>query len=285
MWRECAVPGGAALIQINVYRWPGRHDCSAAWAAEATRVHDTLLALASWCGGAGPTLPGLLLAGLAGGAMHCGPMCGGFVLGQVSDRLARLPAARMCESARLTSALLLPYHVGRLATYALLGALAATLGAAVGRQPWFGALSGLLLLAGALLFLAHAAARLWPGHIQVPERTPPGWARTLARVTRRIDRRRPGGGLLLGMALGLLPCGVLYAALVVAGASGGAGRGAAAMLAFGLGTVPSLVAIGIVGHVAGRAWRGRLARFAPAIMLANAALLLLLAWQRLNTMS
>ncbi len=254
-------------------------------AAEATRVHETLLAFAAWCGGAGPTLPGLLLAGLAGGAMHCGPMCGGFVLGQVSDRLARLPAARMCESARLSSALLLPYHIGRLPTYALLGALAAALGAAAGRQQWFGALSGLLLLAGALLFLTHAAARLWPGRIPVLERAPAGWARALARVTRRIDRTRLGGGLLLGMALGFLPCGVLYAALAVAASSGSAGRGAAAMLAFGLGTVPSLVAIGIAGHMAGRAWRGRLARLAPAIMLANAALLLLLAWQRLNTMS
>jgi sulfite exporter TauE/SafE len=57
------------------------------------------------------------------------------------------------------------------------------------------------------------------------------------------------------------------------------------MLAFGLGTAPSLVAVGIAGHLAGRAWRGRLARMAPAIMLANAALLFLLAWQRLNTMS
>jgi hypothetical protein len=67
------------------------------------------------------------------------------------------------------------------------------------------------------------------------------------------------------------------------------------MLAFGLGTVPSLVAVGLAGHLAGRAWRGRrpgraatlLAAnlLAPAVMLANAALLLLLAWQRLNTMS
>jgi len=54
-------------------------------------MQASLTGFAAWCGGAGPTLPGLLLAGLAGGAMHCGPMCGGFVLGQVSDRLARLP--------------------------------------------------------------------------------------------------------------------------------------------------------------------------------------------------
>jgi hypothetical protein len=49
--------------------------------------------------------------------------------------------------------------------------------------------------------------------------------------------------------------------------------------------VPSLVAVGLAGHLAGRAWRGRLLRIAPAVMLANAALLFLLAWQRLHTMS
>ncbi len=251
-------------------------------------MHGSLSAFAAWCGNAGPTLPGLLLAGLAGGAMHCGPMCGGFVLAQVADRLARLPAARLCESARVSSALLLPYHLGRLTSYALLGALAATLGAAAGRQPWFGALSGALLLAGALLFVAHAATRLWPAlHAMAPalERAPGGWARALAGVTRRIDRTRWSGGLLLGLALGFLPCGVLYAALAVAAASADPARGAAAMLAFGLGTVPSLVAVGLVGHVAGRAWRGRLLGLAPAVMLANAVLLLVLAWQRLNTMS
>jgi sulfite exporter TauE/SafE len=251
-------------------------------------VQATIGDVMTWCGSAGATLPGLLLAGLTGGAMHCGPMCGGFVLGQVSDRMARLPAAGMCESARISSALLLPYHVGRLTTYALLGALAASLGAAAGGQAWFSGFSGALLLSGALLFGLQAAARLSPGlRSAIPgwERAPAGWTRALAGATRKIDRTSWSGGLLLGLALGFLPCGLLYAALAIAAASGSAGRGATAMVLFGLGTVPSLVAVGLAGHIAGRRWRRRLVQLAPALLFANAALLLLLAWQRFNTMS
>lgn len=251
-------------------------------------VHGWLGQVAAWCGAGGPTLPGLLLAGAAGGVMHCGPMCGGFVLGQVADRLAALPAARICERTRLSSALLLPYHAGRLTTYAGLGALAASLGAAAGRQPWFGALSAALLLTGALLFLLHAAGRLWPSlrrGLPALERAPRGWAKLFGAATRRIDRTRWSGGLLLGLALGFLPCGLIYAALAIAAAAGDAAHGALAMLAFGLGTVPTLVSVGLAGHLAGRRWYRLPQRLAPAIMLGNAALLLLLAWERLNTMS
>ena len=115
--------------------------------------------LTALCGGApwaGGLLLGLFVAGAAGSTMHCVPMCGGFVLGQAADGMARLPAARLCEWQRIRSGALLPYHLGRLTTYAGLGALGGT---AAGRLPWFGFASAALLLFGAALFLAHVAAR------------------------------------------------------------------------------------------------------------------------------
>jgi hypothetical protein len=251
--------------------------------------------LAAWCGvgpasaGAG-MLPGLgvllgiAAAGAAGSVMHCAAMCGPFVLGQVSDRLARVPAARLCEGARLGSALLLPYHAGRLTTYAALGALAAQVGAVAGAMPgvlrWVPAT---LLLAGALMFLVHAAGRLSPRLrrvLPVPDRAPAAWVRGIGRMAGWIDRTRPGGGYLLGVALGFLPCGFLYAALAVAAASTSAAGGALAMLSFGLGTVPALVVVGIAGRQAGRAWNGAVATAAPVLMAANAVLLGFMAWER-----
>jgi hypothetical protein len=51
--------------------------------------------------------------------------------------------------------------------------------------------------------------------------------------------------LLLGMLWGWLPCGLVYSVLLTALASGDALNGAAIMLAFGLGTLPNLLAIGL----------------------------------------
>lgn len=245
--------------------------------------------LAAWCGSmptAGGIVAGLLLAGLAGSPMHCVPMCGGFVLGQVADRMARLPAAQLCEWRRIGAGMVLPYHLGRLTTYAGLGLLAGAGGGALTRLPWFGRLSGALLLLGAVLFLMHALRRLAPrfGHLlPALDHAPPGWNRLLGHVTRRIDRGAAGGSYLLGVVLGFLPCGFLYAALATAAGSGSGWSGAAGMLAFGLGTVPALMVVGVAGQAAGQRWRAGVARFSPAVMLLNAALLLTLALRGLTS--
>jgi sulfite exporter TauE/SafE len=223
--------------------------------------------LTSLCGtffAPGGLLLGLFVAGAAGSTLHCVPMCGGFVLGQVADGMARLPASRLCEWQRIGRGALLPYHLGRLTTYGGLGALG---GVAIGRLPWFGLASAALLMCGAVLFAAHVL-RVAPGL----ERAPAGWTRAIARLARRV-----GGGYPLGLVLGLLPCGFLYAALAATAASGNALLGAAGMLAFGLGTVPALVAVGIAGQAAGRRWQRGVAAAAPAVMLLNATLLAMLA--------
>ena len=223
-----------------------------------------LSALCAHAVGAGGLLLGLFLAGAAGSTMHCVPMCGGFVLGQVADSMARLPMARLCEWHRARQGALLPYHLGRLTTYAVLGAMAAT---AAGRLPRTGLVSATLLLVGAALFLAHLT-RILRGF----DRAPNAWTRALTRVTRRMR-----GGYPLGLALGFLPCGFLYAALTASAASSNPLLGALGMGAFGLGTAPALVALGIAGQAAGRRWQKGIARAAPAVVVLNAALLMALA--------
>jgi sulfite exporter TauE/SafE len=227
---------------------------------------------------------GLLIAGIAGSAAHCVPMCGGFVLAQVVDRMARVPAARLCEWRRLSTGVLPPYHLGRLTTYGGLGALAGLGGSALERVPWFGFASGTLLTAAAFLFLMQALRRLLPWQLSLSlDRAPAWWHHALNSITRTLDTKRACDGYLMGAALGFLPCGFLYAALAAAAASADPLHGAVAMLAFGLGTVPALIAVGIAGQAAAHRWQRGVSLASPAVMLVNAALLLLLAFRNLVT--
>jgi uncharacterized protein len=234
------------------------------------RMGDPISFLAAQCGvlwqpgpRAAASVAGLFLLGLAGSAAHCGAMCGPLVVGQVADRLARIPASGMCEAHRLRSGLLLPYHAGRLTTYAALGAAAGAAGLAF--VAWMAPLRGVLLLLAAALLLRAAWSRFRAGHAGA---WPGRWARG-------FDRTRPVGAYLFGLIMGLLPCGLLYAALVAACALATPVAGAAGMLAFGLGTVPVLAAIGMAGHL--QATRLAVARAAPWVMVGNALLLVVMA--------
>ena len=220
-------------------------------------MHDLLTQFAAWCGSPGAVEGGIagamLLAGLTASPLHCAPMCGGFVLGQVSDRMARLPSAHLSECQRLRSAALTPYHLGRLTTYTGLGLAAGAGGFALQR---FGGNAGVFLLIGATLLILQAARRLKPG-----------FALPLTRTLR---------GYPLGLALGFLPCGILYAALAAAAATGSLFYGAIAMLCFGLGTVPSLIAVGLLGAAGGHRFRLAMSALTPAVLLFNAGVLAIL---------
>lgn len=163
----------------------------------------------------------LLAATLAGfvGSPHCIGMCGGFALG----------CAR--SGGRAT------WHLGRLTTYAALGALAGVTGAILPGPAWVPALVSTVLL----VWFAGALAGLLPEpHLRLPG---------LVRIAGWAGRGKgPGAGYLLGVATGLLPCGLVYAALAVPVASGSALVGALSMVAFGAGTIPALVTLTLGAH-------------------------------------
>jgi sulfite exporter TauE/SafE len=232
---------------------------------------------------AGAGVPvGLLLAGLAGSAVHCVPMCGPFVIGQVGDRMACIPVCALRERHRTGAGLLWPYHLGRIATYAGLGVLAGGMGAALGRLAWFDWLATALLALAAILFLGQALQRM-PVRFAMSSSWPSGWPRPADFLTRHL-RRRPGRGFTLGLALGFLPCGFLYSALTAAAATSDPLLAGMAMLAFGIGTVPALVLVGVAGEAVSRNWLRRMVWASPAILVVNAALLAAMAWQRLSQM-
>ena len=225
--------------------------------------------------GHGGPMASLFLAGVAGGFGHCAGMCGPFVLAQGLARLEKVPASAMSEFTRLAGAALVPYHAGRAITYAALGGLGAGLAGGATLLTGARTISPVLLGAAALGFIALGLGRLgW--------RTAGGGvvSRGLSRLARPLFADPAGWrGLALGLVLGFLPCGLLYAALATAAATADPLAGVLAMLAFAAGTVPALVLVGFAARIAGGKRPALASRVAPVLMMANGALLAVLAWK------
>jgi uncharacterized protein len=202
------------------------------------------------------SLLGFLTLGLLGGFGHCAGMCSPFVL-FVARRYAPPAGGR-----RAALAAQLWYTVGRVVTYALLGAAAGTLG-------------GVVELAGALLGLQRAAAVVAGGvlvlwALAALSDLAPGFAaggRLFGRVAAALRGRVPGHPLATGLLLGLLPCGLLYSAVIAAVARGGPLRGAAALALFGLGTAPALLGVAVADELLARR-RASLNRLSQLFLLA-----------------
>lgn len=217
---------------------------------------------------------GMLLLGLVGGAVHCSGMCGPFVLFQVGNRLANLPVAQGPMLRRLSGMALLPYHAGRATTYSVLGGAAAGLTGGLQRISLSGYLPAAALSLAALAMAYVAYRQIQPA---APARTgglAAGWTNFLSPMFRQTTGL---SGYLLGIALGFLPCGLLYSALLLAGAAGSWQAGATGMLLFSIGTMPALLVVGMFGAAAGQRWRGAMRKLLLPVFGLNVLLLLLLA--------
>jgi sulfite exporter TauE/SafE len=182
-----------------------------------------------------------LSLGLVSG-VHCLQMCGPIALAVGGGRSMAL------------------YNAGRTVTYTFLGLLAGSAGKA------------LMLLGGIATVIAGAAmilAGLWmtgvlPSNDLITIRPGGRFSRVTGGLL-RAGRNR----FLLGLALGFLPCGLVYAALLKSMHAAGAVAGAVTMFGFGVGTSAALFAVGYGAAFCGR-WMQRLAPF--AVMVTGAVL-------------
>lgn len=222
----------------------------------ASCLHD-LTALGP--GGVWAVMSALFLAGLAGGATHCATMCGPFVLAQAGVVSGHDGGVL----GRLSGALLLPYHLGRMLGYGVLGAVAGGLAGLVSVGTGYRFLLAGLLGLAALLMFAQASTRL---AAVLPRLRPPSFTGRAQRWLGALLSAPAGWrGVALGLMLSALPCGLLYGALAAAAATGSALGGALAMAAFVAGTVPALVGVAVLGGFFAR-------RAGPRLRLAGAAL-------------
>lgn len=197
----------------------------------------------------------VLLAGLAG-SVHCAGMCGGIVSAFSSVPQARkpFPVAVVSSSgmpAVADSAVrVLAYNSGRIGSYAVAGALAGGIAGSAGKlagmaQVQAAAYWGANLMLVALgLYLMGA----WSGIARLEQLGGHLWKRIQPLTKRVMPLDSPAKLFALGGLWGWLPCGMVYSMLVTAMLAGSAADGAAVMLAFGLGTLPMMMSLGLLGQ-------------------------------------
>ena len=169
-----------------------------------------------------------LFMGIAGGP-HCVAMCGAACAG-----ISRGGTGRQSTSALLT------FQAGRLLGYSLFGAIAA---GSVQGLAWLGTNTAVLRPVWTMF---HVAALLL-GAVLLWRARQPAWIDGLAQSVWRkakpvLAALGPRAPFLLGVGWALMPCGLLYSALLVASLTANALEGAAVMALFCLGTSVSLVA-------------------------------------------
>lgn len=208
------------------------------------------------------------ITGVVSSFGHCLGMCGGLVAIYSARQPALATTGGRQPSLLTRIQLLLPLHAGRIATYTALGALIGFAGSLLeqvgGMAGWQGAFS---IVVGILMVLLALSLMGVLPPVEVALAALTGGASPLKRMRGRFGQQSLVATVSLGMLWGLLPCGLVFAMLVVAAGTQTLWGGALTMLAFGLGTIPTLLGFGLATNLLSPRLRGRLQAFAGVLIL------------------
>ena len=215
-------------------------------------------------------LPLVFLGGLLGSS-HCIGMCGGFAMA----------VGYGSQSAAENAKRQVLWSVGRIFTYSFGGAVCGYMGARLQGRFSFASLQGVLAVAAGVLLLIQGI--LSTGLIK--RRFKPGkgcsiskwsWLLPIGRMLKpnadAANRTHAIETFIAGVMTGFLPCGLVYAYLALATASGSVVWGAVTMSVFGLGTVPVMIATGVGVSLMSLTARARLFKVAAWCVLLTGVL-------------
>ena len=195
------------------------------------------------------------------GSVHCIGMCGPLAFS--------LPAVKESPQSKFVSSLL--YNLGRIFTYALLGAVLGTIGTAFsffGFQQWLSILLGVIILLFILL-----PKRL--KSVATNNRVAGMFEKVRIALGSLFFRKNYRSVFFIGLLNGLLPCGLVYMAMAGAIATGSVAKSGLFMAAFGLGTLPVMWSISFFGSYINMNVRSRIRKAYPYMMLIMACLLII----------
>ena len=181
------------------------------------------------------------IVGVLGG-VHCLGMCGG-VVGGLTFSLD----VRAQTNWRKMMTFQLMYNLGRLASYAIIGAIFGLLGMGLGSVAALLPVQQLLQVFAGLFMIALGLylAGWWFGVAKIEKLGQKLWQRLAPYAEKMTPVRYYHQAWLYGLVWGWLPCGLVYSMLIMAMTAGTAMSGSFVMLAFGLGTLPNLMLMGV----------------------------------------
>ncbi len=214
-------------------------------------------------------LTSIFLIGFFGGFSHCIGMCGGIVLTYTLKIQENDPIEKPSKWQTIKPHLL--YNGGRVLTYTFLGEIFGLIGSTIGIifaiRDFQG---GLQLFAGfIMLLMGIELAGLIPS---LSPNTFPGINKFKQLITSFFNRVNRRNIFALGLILGFLPCGLVYAAGAKAVSTQSLFGGMLVMLFFGLGTFPAMVLTGLTAHLISNKLRQRLYKLAAVLVILLAVL-------------
>lgn len=194
-----------------------------------------------------PILLSAFFTGLAGGA-HCLSMCGGI-------------AGTLGMHSRFSSHIV-SYQAGRLFSYTCLGLFCGLLLPLLGISPRMSDMGIVIRRCSSLLIAAIGLMQVFNVQaLRVLERYGYRLWRPLNRFLQALlPIRSHSDAFLVGSLWGLLPCGLIYAALAIAISRANVLQAAAVMLAFGLGTLPAMFSVSLFSRQIAAYWQQPLLR-------------------------
>jgi sulfite exporter TauE/SafE len=190
------------------------------------------------------------------GSFHCVGMCGPIVLA--------VPGKSLLSK--------VSYNIGRAVTYTLMGAIIGFVGEGFSFFGWQQALS---VAVGVAMLLIVLFTKYKHFDLPMSGAFKKLWILSKNKLTPLFNSKSAAAPFFIGLINGLLPCGLVYAALFAAVSMGGISESAAYMALFGLGTAPLLIVVSVFGNVLSPALRARFNKTVPYFLGLVAILLIL----------
>lgn len=200
---------------------------------------------------------GLVLGAI--GSLHCVGMCGPIALS--------LPVVNTSHASKYIGTLL--YNLGRVVTYAMLGVLFGLIGQSL---VWMGFQQGLSIALGVLLLLLVLLPKRFTNRIQI---FPKAMASIRGGIGKLFQTRSYSSLFTIGVLNGLLPCGLVYMAIAGAIATASVVQSSVWMAAFGLGTLPMMWLMAMIGSNLKLRFRTSIRKVYPFMIAIMACLLII----------